>query len=226
MRRNYISEEFKYDKVNGTLSMNEKSSFFGSKMMIIDDEIHIDSTNIVYYENNKSEQINIQIEQTYDPLYINMNDIKKGNSYVYMDSNGFSDINNSNWIIEIDYKKILLEYIFGRLKNARTFEGIYVENTLNNSVDLAIRKYIQLNILNRYVYNSVDIYISYNDLNVEGNFKYVNKFNVNINNDLNKCNEIEKKYIDDNIIKLKFKLNKDSSKYSFDYYFDIKYNRI
>ena len=56
MRRNYISDEFKSNIVNGTLTMVEKSSFFGSKMMSIDDEILVDSSNIIYYQNNKSEQ--------------------------------------------------------------------------------------------------------------------------------------------------------------------------
>ena len=72
MRRNYISDEFKSNIVNGTLTMVEKSSFFGSKMMSIDDEILVDSSNIIYYQNNKSEQINLPLELTYEPLYVNL----------------------------------------------------------------------------------------------------------------------------------------------------------
>ncbi len=226
MRRNYISDEFKNNSVNGTLSMVEKSTFFGSKMMMIDDNILIDSSNIIYYQNEKSEQINLQLELTYEPLYINLNNVKQSNIIVYMDNNGFNDVNNSNWIIEINYKKILLDYLFGILKNIRTFQGIYRENTQNNSVDLSIIDYISLNILDKYLYSSIDLWISYNNLNDDQNLKYSNKFNENIMSDENINKEFEKIYSDEKIIKFKFKSKKDTSKYSFDYYFNIKYNRI
>lgn len=226
MRRNYISNEFRSDVVNGTLSMVEKSSFFGSKMMSIDDHILVDSSNIIYYQNSKSEQINLPLELTYEPLYINLNNVKIKNCIVYRDDNGFNDLNNSNWIIEINFKNILLEYLFGKLKNVRTFNGIYVENTRNNNIDLSIKDYIVSNLLDRYLYDSIELWISYNDLFEDGNLRYVNSFNPNIINDNNINREFEKIYSDDKIIKFKFKSKKDTSKSSFDYYFNIKYNRI
>ncbi len=226
MRRNYISNEFRSDVVNGTLSMVEKSSFFGSKMMSIDDHILVDSSNIVYYQNSKSEQINLPLELTYEPLYINLNNVKIKNCIVYRDDNGFNDLNNSNWIIEINFKNILLEYLFGKLKNVRTFNGIYVENTRNNNIDLSIKDYIVSNLLDRYLYDSIELWISYNDLFEDGNLRYVNSFNPNIINDNNINREFEKIYSDDKTIKFKFKSKKDTSKSSFDYYFNIKYNRI
>lgn len=226
MRRNYISDEFKSNIVNGTLTMVEKSSFFGSKMMSIDDVILVDSSNIIYYQNNKSEQINLPLELTYEPLYVNLNNVKIKNCIVYRDDNTFNDLNNSNWIIEINFKNILLEYLFGKLKNVRTFNGIYVENTQNNNIDLSIKDYIISNLLDRYLYDSIELWISYNNLSDDGNLKYVNIFNPDIANDSNINKEFEKIYSDEKIIKFKFKSKKDTSKYSFDYYFNIKYNRI
>ncbi len=226
MRRNYISDEFKSNIVNGTLTMVEKSSFFGSKMMSIDDEILVDSSNIIYYQNNKSEQINLPLELTYEPLYVNLNNVKIKNCIVYRDDNAFNDLNNSNWIIEINFKNILLEYLFGKLKNVRTFNGIYIENTQNNNIDLSIKDYIISNLLDRYLYDSIELWISYNNLSDDGNLKYVNIFNPDIVNDSNINKEFEKIYSDEKIIKFKFKSKKDTSKYSFDYYFNIKYNRI
>lgn len=226
MRRNYISDEFKSNIVNGTLTMVEKSSFFGSKMMSIDDVILVDSSNIIYYQNNKSEQINLPLELTYEPLYVNLNNVKIKNCIVYRDDNTFNDLNNSNWIIEINFKNILLEYLFGKLKNVRTFNGIYVENTQNNNIDLSIKDYIISNLLDRYLYDSIELWISYNNLTDDGNLKYVNIFNPDIANDSNINKEFEKIYSDEKIIKFKFKSKKDTSKYSFDYYFNIKYNRI
>lgn len=226
MRRNYISDEFKSNIVNGTLTMVEKSSFFGSKMMSIDDVILVDSSNIIYYQNNKSEQINLPLELTYEPLYVNLNNVKIKNCIVYRDDNTFNDLNNSNWIIEINFKNILLEYLFGKLKNVRTFNGIYVENTQNNNIDLSIKDYIISNLLDRYLYDSIELWISYNNLSDDGNLKYINIFNPDIANDSNINKEFEKIYSDEKIIKFKFKSKKDTSKYSFDYYFNIKYNRI
>lgn len=226
MRRNYISDEFIFSDVNGTLSMYEKSSLMGGKVMSIVDNIIVDNSNIIYYQNSKFEQINLPLELTYNPFYVNLSSLKQDNSILYKDNSGFSDINNSNWIIEINYKKILLEYLFGVLKNKRTFQGIFVENTLNGSVDLSIREYIISNLIDRYSYDSIELWISYKDLNDDGNFIYNNNFNVNILNSLNINKEFEKIYIDENLVKFRFKSKKDTSRYAFDYYFNIKYNRI
>ena len=80
--------------------------------------------------------------------------------------------------------------------------------------------------MDRYLYDSIELWISYNDLFEDGNLRYVNSFNPNIINDNNINREFEKIYSDDKTIKFKFKSKKDTSKSSFDYYFNIKYNRI
>lgn len=226
MRRNYISKEFENLNINGTLSMYDKSSLFSSKMMMIDDEIMVNSNNIIYYQNSKGEQINLQVESSYDSVYLNLIDLKKENIILYKDSYMFNDNYNSSWLIEINYKKILLEYLFGVFKNKRTFEGVFNENTLNNDVNISIRSYIILNILDKYNFDKIDLFLKYNDLNEEGNMIYNNSFNSNIFDDEYKHNEIEKVYKDDNIVRFKFKLKKPSDKYNFNYYYNLKYIRI
>ena len=62
MRRTYISPEFVYQKVHGTLNMVEHSSFFGSKMLEIDDNLNIKNDNIVYYQLSNGEQLDINAE--------------------------------------------------------------------------------------------------------------------------------------------------------------------
>jgi len=47
MRRTYISPEFEYKKVYGTFNMKEESSFFGSKMLEIDDILELTEQSIV-----------------------------------------------------------------------------------------------------------------------------------------------------------------------------------
>ena len=56
MRRNYISPEFNYVPVYGTLNMEEESSYFGSKMLEIEDSINIGNESVVYYQNQNNEQ--------------------------------------------------------------------------------------------------------------------------------------------------------------------------
>ena len=46
MRRTYISPEFDYKPIFGTMNMLEQSSFFGSKMLEIEDKIDIKNENI------------------------------------------------------------------------------------------------------------------------------------------------------------------------------------
>ena len=72
----------------------------------------------------------------------------------------------------------------------------------------------------------IQLNFGYNNLSDDGNLKYVNIFNPDIVNDSNINKEFEKVYSDEKVIKFKFKSKKDTSKYSFDYYFNIKYNRI
>jgi hypothetical protein len=51
MRRSYISPEFEYNRVFGTLNMKEESSFFGSKMLEIEDSLELHNQGIVYFQN-------------------------------------------------------------------------------------------------------------------------------------------------------------------------------
>ena len=68
MRRNYISPEFEYRKVFGTLNMKEESTFFGSKMLEIEDIIELHNQGIIYYQNSNNEQIDLDIERSLNPI--------------------------------------------------------------------------------------------------------------------------------------------------------------
>jgi hypothetical protein len=47
MRRTYISPEYQKRAVYGTLNMVEESTFFGAKMLEIEDTISIDNQDII-----------------------------------------------------------------------------------------------------------------------------------------------------------------------------------
>jgi hypothetical protein len=46
MRRSYISPEYQNKAVSGTLNMLEESTFFGAKMLEVDDSIKIENQDI------------------------------------------------------------------------------------------------------------------------------------------------------------------------------------
>jgi hypothetical protein len=68
MRRNYISPEFNYEPVYGSFNMLEQSSFFGSKMLEIEDNLNITNDNLVYYQLISGEQIDEVSERSTTPI--------------------------------------------------------------------------------------------------------------------------------------------------------------
>jgi hypothetical protein len=71
--------------------------------------------------------------------------------------------NNTKWILEIDLKSILYDYLFASIKKYRTFEGMKTYMTRTKDVNTSIGKYIFSNVNNRFKYNRIDFYIKYID---------------------------------------------------------------
>ena len=66
MRRSYISPEYQNRAVYGTLNMVEESTFFGAKMLEVEDSISIDNQDIIYYQRSNGEQLDISTETSLD----------------------------------------------------------------------------------------------------------------------------------------------------------------
>ena len=86
MRKSYISPEFLYKSANGTLNSYEESTFFGSKMLDIEDYLTIDNNDIVWYQSLNGEQLNFSIESTLEPLIYYTSMDKKNNHKLYLDN--------------------------------------------------------------------------------------------------------------------------------------------
>lgn len=152
MRRNYISPEFKYTELNGTFNMIELRFFFRIQMVDVEDNIDIKSENVIYYQNTNGEQIDSVVESLLSPnVYSQLTD-KLSNHTILLDpTQSASDKDKfTKWVIEIDLKSILFNYVFAKLKEARTFESIQNSQTINNSVSLSINDYIEGNLWSRY----------------------------------------------------------------------------
>jgi len=229
MRRSYISPEYKYNNVYGTFNMKESINYYGSKMLEIEDFIYLDTINIVYYENGNGEQINLTSENILEP-YLYSSTESKGKYHTMIKDPSQSDyqLNNStNWIIEIDLKNILLDYIFSQMKKMRTFNGIKNNMVIYKDVNTALKNYIILNTIDRYKLTKVDFYVSYNDLRNNQILKHEVKFDESIYSPLNKTIKFQTETEWDNSsIKVIYNQEKPASLYNFNYYFNLFFEKI
>lgn len=228
MRRKYISPEYEYIKTKGSFNVKEERAISGSKLLSVDDYILLGNTDIIFYHNSDNEQLDYLQESQLPPMiYSTVNDKEENhNLYIEESQTDFEKQKNTKWKLEINIQSILVNYIFSKLKENRTFEKIENDATLYNSVDVAIRKYIEDNILFRYKYEEITLYIRYNDLDDSGEYRYKNTWDYNINND----NNIESKIgmvlnADKSKLIGSFAQEKTSDNFNFNYYFDVKYSK-
>ena len=185
MKRTYISPELLHTRTNGTFNMIEQKALFGSKMMEIEDEIFFDTRDVVYYQQNNGEQINFTQEQLYPPVIYSILDDKIENHVLELfPGQGEADLNsNTRWLLTINVRNILINYIFSQIKNARAFEGVLSNLTKDEDINLAILSYIDSNILDRYSFGGLTLYLTYNDLGSDGTLQEsgntLEDFNVN-----------------------------------------------
>ena len=223
MRRSYISPEYQTKAVYGTLNMLEESTFFGAKMLEIEDSIVIDTLDIIYYQNQNGEQLDLSIESSFASIVYSSSDNKKSNHTLVLDpSQPKSQLdNNTRWILTIDLKTIITDYLFATLKKFRTFEGIKNDMNIYANTDTAIKSYINYNILNRYRYKTIQLYINYVDLRNQNTLRYNNTWNKNSINTSNLLTKLQTETeFDESSIKVTFNQEKPSSTYRFDYYFN------
>lgn len=229
MRRSYISPEYQTKAVYGTLNMLEESTFFGAKMLEIEDSITIDTLDIIYYQNQNGEQLDLSIESSFASIVYSSSDYKlKDHTLVLDPSQPKSQLdNNTRWILTIDLKTIITDYLFATLKKFRTFEGIKNDMNIYANTDTAIKSYINYNILNRYRYKSIQLYVNYVDLRNQNTLRYNNTWSKNSINTSNLLTKLQTETeFDESSIKVTFNQEKTSSTYRFDYYFNILFEKI
>lgn len=227
MRRNYISPEFKKEKVFGTFNMLEESNFFSSKMLQIDDLISVTNEDIIWYQRENGEQIDFNIESSMDS-YVYSSSLSKKKNHTLKKSENQSDFQinkNTKWQLSIDLKSILLENIFANLKRWRTFEGVRNDYLIEKDVDILIKKYIEKNILPKYSFIKIDLFIKYRDLREFNLLKFNNSWNNNLTNEFI-FNKIETNTdFDEKKIKVFFEQIKSSSDFNFEYYYNVFFKK-
>jgi hypothetical protein len=227
MRRSYISPEYENIPINGSFNMIEKSNSFGSKMVEIDDKIKIDNSDIIWYQRSNNEQLDFSIESTLQSYFYSSSDNKKNNHRLLIDEKQtlFQKERNTRWLLEIDLSSILENYIFASMKKFRSFEGLTNEMTIYNDVDVALKDYIKSNLLDKYQFSKIELFIEYKTLTNNNILRYNNIWNPNITKEsiLDKYQLIQT--IPNSLISISFN-QRPSSQFAFEYYFNVLFDKI
>jgi len=254
MKNDLILKKYKKETVHGTFNLLEEETFFGSKIMEIEDEIIIDDKSIQYFQ---------YFYTPTDPNDITEQNLTKNNGYQYYELNTLYETfylldvvelkydyhtitksqqtkvdekNNTRWLLNVDIKSILKEYIFAKIKERRTFKSITYNEVLNNDINNSIYSYIETNLLDRFSFNYIDFYVRYIDIknNTIWNNTTLKQFSPSYKSDI----ELEEYKVTnvnveiDNFIdplanlKINYFQTKPSTIYVFDYYFNIYFKKI
>jgi len=226
MRRNYISPEFVNSKIYGSFNSYEESNFFGSKMLEIEDLVDIIDQNIIYYQNSKNEQIDANVETAQNAIIYSSFENKNQNHTLTIDDSQSDDQKKSNtrWLLDIDLKSILTEFVFANLKRERTFQSLTNDMVVSKDVNVFIRNYITNNVLDRYSLSNIDLYVDYLDLKSEDNFQYENIFDKRSFTKLTRF-QTETNY-NSTKTRLTFNQEQTSKDWSFKYSFNLKFVKI
>jgi len=229
MRITSISPEFIYQKVNGTFNMVEHSSFFGSKMLEIDDSISIKNDNIIYYEQSNGEQLDANVESALPQIVYNAVDDKRNNQILKLDDAQTDEQKqgNARWILDIQIQSVLRDYIFATMKKWRTFEGVKNNMTISNNVDSAIKEYIDKNVLNRYKFSKIEFFLQSVDLISVGGLKYNNQYDPTIESSTTLYTKFSTETdANDLDIRLKFYQELPANLNAFKYYFNLYFEKL
>ena len=229
MRRTYISPEFNHNDIYGTFNMVEESNFFGAKMLEIEDYIYIDIQNIIYYQNNNGEQIDLASEQTLESNVYSSSSSKDLYKSLILDESQSSYVkdNSTRWILNVNLRSILVDFLYAELKRYRTFEGIKNTMTVNNDVNSSLKKYITENVINRYKFSRIDLYIEYKDMRSNSLLRFKNNWDNLAYNQQNQFKKIQTEtQFDGSSIRVMFNQEKPSTLYNFNYYFNILFEKI
>lgn len=238
MKSDLIISRYKTDNVIGTKSSYDPRTFFGSKMIDIEDVINVDDSLVQYSEVFDIEDRRNNGYQYYDDfdnvekIYLtDLSKVKDNLHTITLASQTETDLRlNTNWNMLIRWKDILIEYLYLRIKEARTFKTIKFDDVLSENINLYIRNYISNNLLNRYNFGNINFYIKYFDLDsgdedIDPNLVFNPVYDVNIRNNENIVSNVNTTIYPD-VISIDYKQTKPSQTSKFHYYFDIVINRI
>jgi len=238
MKSDLIISRYKTEKIIGTKSSYDARTFFGSKMIDIEDSVLIDDSLIQYSEvfdtndkRNNGYQYYNDLDNIEKIYLVSLYDVKDTYHTITLGSQSNIDLRlNTNWTILVNWKDILIQYIYIKLKEARTFKTIKFENVLSENINLYIKKYIQNNLTSRYGFNNIDFYIKYFDLDsgdqdTNPNLLLNPIFDASIKSEENRIKNVNTTVYPD-ILNIQYKQTESSQFKKFHYYFDLNIVKV
>lgn len=221
-----MSPEFFNSKIYGSFNSFEESNFFGSKMLEIEDEVEIKDQNIIYYQNDKNEQIDLNVESAQNSkIYSSFDNKKLNHNLTIDDSQPNTQLKtNTRWILDINLSSILTEFVFANIKKERTFQALTNDMVVSKDVNVYIRNYIKNNVLDRYRLSNIELFVDYVDIRTGSNLQYQNTFDKRTFNKLTRF-QTETNF---NFSKTRLTFNQEQSaqEFSFKYFFNLKFEKI
>jgi len=132
--------------------------------------------------------------------------------------------------LTINLATILENYLFATLKQYRTFEGISNNMCYSGDVNFSIKQYILKNVVDRYRFSRVELFLNYVDLRDQNIRRYNNTWALNpsiVGVESNKIKNLqtETEY-DFSSIRVIFNQQKSSQLFSFEYYFKLYWEKL
>ena len=207
-------------------------------MIDIENSIIIDNSHIQYSEvydivdkKNNGFQYYDDINNLEKQYLVYLDDLKNTNNTISLLSQSPIDLSiNTNWLLTINWKTILTEYLFYKLKESRVFKSIKYTDLLTENVNYFIHKYIENNLLDRYQFTTIDMYIEYSDLdqqdkNIDVKLSYTPIYDPTIKSSVNLIANVNLIELTD-ILNINYKQTDSSKNKMFKYYFDLYITRI
>jgi len=239
MKSDLILRKYTTENVSGTHSVLDVKNFFGSKMLDIEDEIVIDNSSIQYSDvldiSGTTNGFQYFVYSSKETIYIkNLTQLKNDNhSIVLANQSAMNLERNTNWNISIDAQNILRYYLFYKLKESRAFKCVYYDDLPDKDINSSIIDYINTNIINRYVFDFMNFYVLYTDIDISQSIyltdpllRYDPKFLYEVNSTTNLVTNLNVKSTPDMQISAVYKQIKSSEQYKFDYYFNLNFKRL
>ncbi len=240
MRKTYLTQEYSRENVSGFMNTFEQRMFFASKVLYTPNIINIDDTVIPYRMTETGVNINTQNIDIESELYFNSTNKEKNNVISLKDSS----TSYYSYEIKINIKNLFNDYIYSNIMNKRVFENVYNKDCIVGVKDM-IYNYIADNILSRYRFVNINLYIEYYSVgnNSNGNTpQYDASFiavSPNINESVAEYKERSDNYKKQFLVK-NFQITTDqiydvatilfkktfNQQYGFKYYFDVIYQEI
>ena len=242
MKDNLQLKKFKTEPVQGVYNIVEEKTFFCSKVMDIEDIVTISNSSVQYYQINKPDDTSFGYQYYIQNFSeeLNILDIIKlklnNHNISLLQQSIIDEENNTKWKLQIYAKTVLTEYLFAKIKEARTFKSMKYSNFINKNINKSIYDYITMNLLDRYAFKTADLYIYYIDIkdnNLYSNLtikQYDPQFNSSIELPINLIKNINISQIDalDSLsdVIIEYSQIKPSTDYKFDYYFNLYFEKI